>query len=75
MKPTLKAPGTQSLKQKYDELLSRFAFKFNLRRYTKLDSQYVVKYFESFIDKSQLCIVMEFAPKVRRYRSNLSNAS
>jgi NIMA (never in mitosis gene a)-related kinase len=30
----------------------------------KLDSQYVVKYFDSFIDKGcNLCIVMEYAPK------------
>ena len=33
IKPTLKAPGTKRLKLKYDELLSTFAFKFNLRRY------------------------------------------
>ena len=32
MKPTLKPPGTKRLKLKYDELLSNFAFKFNLRR-------------------------------------------
>jgi len=31
----LKAPGTKRLKLKYDEVLSRFAFKFNLRRYIK----------------------------------------
>ena len=30
----LKAPGTKPLKLKYDKLLSRFAFKFTLRRYT-----------------------------------------
>ena len=35
IKPTLKPPGTQRLKLKYDEPLSNFAFKFNLRRYTK----------------------------------------
>ena len=29
----LKAPGTKRLELKYDELLSSFAFKFNLRRY------------------------------------------
>jgi len=34
IKPTLKALGTKPLKLQYDELLSRFAFKFNLRRYT-----------------------------------------
>ena len=31
--PTLKLPGTKRLKVKYDELLSNFGFKFNLRRY------------------------------------------
>ena len=35
IKPTLKAPGTQRLNLKYDELLSSFAFNFNLRRYTE----------------------------------------
>jgi hypothetical protein len=35
IKPTLKAPGTKRLKQQYDELLSSFPFKLNLRRYTK----------------------------------------
>jgi CRP-like cAMP-binding protein len=34
IKPTLKAPGIISLKLKYHNLLSNFAFKFNLRRYT-----------------------------------------
>jgi hypothetical protein len=33
MHPTLKAPGNHCLKLQY-ELLSRFAFDFNLRRYT-----------------------------------------
>jgi len=33
MKSKLKAPGTKRLKQKYDNLLSSFAFTFNLRRY------------------------------------------
>ena len=35
IKPTLKAPGTKRLKLEYDGLLSNFAFKFNLRRYTQ----------------------------------------
>ena len=35
IKPTLKAPGTERLRLKYGEPLSNFAFKFNLRRYTK----------------------------------------
>jgi len=34
IKPTLKAPGTERLKPTYDRLLSNFAFKLNLRRYT-----------------------------------------
>jgi hypothetical protein len=34
MKPILKPPGTEHLKLKCDVLLSTFAFKFNLRRYT-----------------------------------------
>jgi len=35
MKPTLKAPGPLRLKLKYDGSLSNFAFKSDLRRYTK----------------------------------------
>jgi hypothetical protein len=31
--PTLKGPGAKHLTLKSDELLSNFAFKFNLRRY------------------------------------------
>jgi hypothetical protein len=34
MKPMFKPPGTKLLKLKCDILLSSFAFKFNLRRYT-----------------------------------------
>jgi hypothetical protein len=33
MKPKLKPPGTERLTLKHDELLSKCAFKFNLRRY------------------------------------------
>ena len=32
-KPTLKAPGIERLKLQYEELLSYFGFRFNLRRY------------------------------------------
>ena len=35
IKPTLKPPGMKRLKLKHDGLLSSFAFKFNLRRYTE----------------------------------------
>ena len=34
IKPTLKAPGIKLFKHKYDKPLSKFAFKFDLRRYT-----------------------------------------
>ena len=36
---TLKPTGTKRLKLKYDILLSNFAFKFNLRRYTKEEEE------------------------------------
>jgi len=36
IKPTLKAPGSKRLKLNCDELLSSFAFKFNVRRYTSV---------------------------------------
>ena len=35
IKPKLKLPGTKRLKPKCDEPLSKFTFKFKLRRYTK----------------------------------------
>jgi len=36
IKPVLKAPGTKRLKLNSDDPLSKFAFRFNLRRYTKV---------------------------------------
>jgi len=36
IKPTLKAPGIKLLKLKYDEPLSKFAFKSNMRRYVEV---------------------------------------
>jgi hypothetical protein len=35
IKPTLNPPGSKRLKLKWDILLSTFAFKFNLRRYSE----------------------------------------
>jgi hypothetical protein len=35
VKPKLKPPGTKRLTLEYDGLVSKFAFVFNLRRYTK----------------------------------------
>ena len=39
IKPVLKAPGTEHLILKYDQPLSNFAFKFNMRRYMEGDTQ------------------------------------
>ena len=36
-KPTLKAPGSKHLKVEHENLLSSFAFKFNLRRYSAVN--------------------------------------
>jgi len=36
IKPTMKAPGTERFKLEYEELLSNFGFKFNLRRYIQV---------------------------------------
>ena len=38
MKPKLKPPGSKRLKLQCDDLLSNFAFKFNLRRYIEVPS-------------------------------------
>ena len=38
IKPTLKPPGSNLLTPKYEEPLSSFAVKFNLRRYTEADT-------------------------------------
>jgi hypothetical protein len=43
MKPTLKAPGAKRLKLNYVELLSNFAFNFNLSRYNVVISLTVKK--------------------------------
>ena len=36
VQPILKPTGTKRWKLEYDEMLSSFAFRFNLRRYTKV---------------------------------------
>ena len=46
IKPVLKLPTTQSLKLNYDGLVSSFALKFNLRRYT-LVSDMPGEYFDT----------------------------
>jgi len=42
VKPMLKPPGTKHWKLKCDELLSSFAFKFNLRRYIQVEANATV---------------------------------
>ena len=42
IKPTLKAPGTNRLKLKYEKLLSNIAFNFNLRRYPKVGNDVLI---------------------------------
>jgi len=41
--PILEPPGTQRLKVMYNELLSSFAFKFNLHRYIKAEAVVVAR--------------------------------
>ena len=55
IKPTLKPPGTKRLKLEYDELLSNFAFKFNLRRYgLVLASAALLKYDSTSVGRRRL---------------------
>ena len=42
----MKTPGTKCLKLTYDELLSNFAFKFNLRRYSMGRFSKITKFVE-----------------------------
>jgi hypothetical protein len=65
MKPMLKAPGSNRLKLEYDGLLSNFAFKFKLRRYTMT----------RFRMEDTLRFLVEESIEVGRCRLTLSNAS
>ena len=47
IKATSKAPGTKRLRPKYDEPLSNFAFKCNLRRYNKADGRGLAELLEA----------------------------
>ena len=58
IKPTLKAPGTNRLKLEYDEQLSDFAFKFNLRCYKlvvleRAQAQRFVQGLDTFLKSQQ----------------------
>jgi hypothetical protein len=48
MKPTLQAPGSERLKLTCDDLLSIFAFNFNLRHYIKVPKIDASMYPDSF---------------------------
>jgi len=42
IKPTLKTPGSHRLKLEYDEMVSNFACKFNLRRYSWVTTSWAI---------------------------------
>ena len=46
MKPMLTPPVMRHLKLRYDELLSSFPFKFNLRRYTLVRDKQTMMYYQ-----------------------------
>jgi len=57
MKPALTAPGTNLLTLAYDGLLSTFAFKFNLRRYSSgpsLKNTDSMKRLRSFLEDKEV---------------------
>jgi len=54
MKPILKVPETKPLKQKYDKLLSTFAFNFKLRRYTSVINRWLGPISSPTSDRSSL---------------------
>jgi hypothetical protein len=66
IKPTLEPPGIKLLKPNSDESLSNFAFKFNLRRYTKAGENQLKTLITEHVAKTG-------SPKVRRCRLTLSN--
>jgi len=59
MKPTLKAHGTKRLKLEYDEWLTNFAFKFNLRLYTEVGVRPAVRGGAS----GRACLIVPFQPQ------------
>jgi hypothetical protein len=72
IKPQLKLPGTKRLKLKYDEAISKLAFKFKLRRY-------IEERMHQLQDKKRLvfegCMDGNQASLVGRCRLNLSSQS
>jgi hypothetical protein len=73
MNSKLKAPGTRPLKPKYDVLLSRCAFNFNLRRYTQ--AQYTTRGTVCMAATPNFDVANLFGHKVGRYMLTLCNPS
>jgi len=55
IKSTLKAPGTKRLKLNYNELLSNFAFNFNLRHDTPVQGDYYLNFKLQDCTDRQIC--------------------
>ena len=67
MKPKLKAPGTELLKQKCDDMLSTSAFRFNLRRYNMMATRVQRSCFGKWVDmRLQTRALAKFMLRVRR---------
>ena len=74
-RPTLKALGAKRLKQKYDELLSRFAFNFNLRRYNEMSHMLndgTERYLEARLVNRILSANLEFLKQVFHHYAAIS---
>jgi hypothetical protein len=70
IKPTLKAPGIKQLKLYYDELLSKFAFNSNLRRYTVV----VVSHDQHFLkvtDATLMEVTGDAAPGCKEFEGDI----
>ena len=73
IKPTLKAPGTKRLKLKCDKSLSKFAFKFNLRRCIKEMRAVTFKEVDGAAAMRDFFAQFTAACKVRRCRLTIAN--
>jgi hypothetical protein len=74
MKPMLKASKTEHLKRKNDEVLSSFAFKFKLRRYTK-GAAAVASLADQLAEPAHYCLPRHWMSSCRlpRYRMRLNS--
>ena len=65
IKPMLKPPGTKCLKLKYDEVLSNFAFKSNLHRYTLAGFATAAEEDEAVLEQGGMAARMEMCVRYR----------